>query len=304
MGPLVSILIPTFNRPELLLKTIYSALLQSYKNIEVIISDNSNNDLTEAVVSQISDSRLLYSKNIENIGLVPNWRKLLETSSGKYCLVISDDDYFINPFFIEDAVTIFLQYKVRLVIPDCIIGRQNINQIGKSGVVGLINGRSFLNGFWASTYFPSSVNLFEREDALKNNAFLSNNILYPDIELWLKILSSGDVYCYNIPSVFYLFHRDNLVMSMTMEALVKTSKLIRQTIGSYASEELIYELTCRYILFLDPIYNLTDYAFVKSIFVENGVKEEPTVLLTKVKYYRAKNIVKTSLKKLAKYYHV
>jgi glycosyltransferase involved in cell wall biosynthesis len=44
--PLVSILIPTHNRPEYFEIALKSALAQSYENFEVVVSDNSSDDLT------------------------------------------------------------------------------------------------------------------------------------------------------------------------------------------------------------------------------------------------------------------
>ncbi|PPS21353.1 hypothetical protein DJ52_11395 [Brachyspira murdochii] len=52
--PLVSIIITTYNRAELLKRAINSAVEQTYQNIEIIISDNASTDNTEDVVNIIS----------------------------------------------------------------------------------------------------------------------------------------------------------------------------------------------------------------------------------------------------------
>jgi glycosyltransferase involved in cell wall biosynthesis len=300
MGPLVSVLIPTFNRPDLLPKAINSALLQSYNNIEVIVSDNSSTTETEEVVSRIVDPRLSYSRS-KDIGLVPNWRKLLNRAKGEYCLIISDDDFFINPFYIESAVAIAQRYAVKLVIPDCVLAKPNKKSIGSSGYSGLIDGKLFVERFWKSFYVPSSVNLFDRSAALDYDAFLSNETLYPDIELWLKFMSFGNVYCYDVPSVYYLFHENNLVMNMSTSALLGNSKFIRRSVSSFASEELICELVCRYVLFVDGLYRLVDYAFIKSVFRESGVRANPAALLLKCRCVRAKVYLKDAVKGIIKW---
>ena len=48
--PLVSIMIPTYNRPELFEKTLQSVLAQSYDNIEVLVNDNSTNEDTSFLI--------------------------------------------------------------------------------------------------------------------------------------------------------------------------------------------------------------------------------------------------------------
>ena len=300
MGPLVSVLIPTFNRPDLLPKTINSALLQAYKKIEVIVSDNSSTSETEQVVSRIVDSRLSYSRS-KDTGLVPNWRKLLNEAKGEYCLVISDDDFFINPFYIESAVTIAQRYDVKLIIPDCIFGKPNKKSIGSSGHSGLIDGKLFIEQFWKSLYIPSSVNLFDRNAALGYDAFLSNETLYPDIELWLKFMSFGNVYCYDVPSIYYLFHDNNLVMNMSARALINNSKFIRRSVSSFASEDLICKLVCRYILFVDSLYSVADYAFIKSVFTECGVRANPAVLLLQCEAARAEVYLKDATREIIRW---
>ena len=48
--PLVSIMIPTYNRPELFEKTLQSALAQSYEHIEILVNDNSTNEDTNSLI--------------------------------------------------------------------------------------------------------------------------------------------------------------------------------------------------------------------------------------------------------------
>lgn len=300
MGPLVSVLIPTCNRPTLLLKAINSALLQSYKNIEVVVSDNSSSTETEEMVSQILDARLVYSKNEKNIGPILNWRKALEIASGKYCVVLPDDDYLLNPFYLEDAVTIAEQHAVQLVVVDCILAKPHKKLVGASGHSGLIDGQVFIEGFLKNLSIPTIANLFDRKSAIELDAFQTNDILYSDVELWMKLMSRGRVFCYDIPSVCYLFHSDNIVTNMSPDALVCNSKYIRRSVISFASDRLIYKLVCRYVVFVDSIYRLVSYAFIKNVFQENGISKNPMMLLFKCKYLRARVYMRAALKKVVK----
>ena len=280
-GPLVSILIPTCNRPELLPKAINSALFQSYKNIEVVVSDNSITPETEEMVSRISDPRLFYSRNKENIGPILNWRRALNIAKGEYCVLLPDDDYFINPFYLEDAVSIALRYEVKLVITDCILAKPNKKSVISSRHSGLIEGRLFIERYLKTISIPTIANLFDRKSAVEFDAFQTNDILYSDVELWMKFLSRGKVFCYNTPSVYYLLHGNNIVTNMEPAALIHNSKYIRRSVGSFASENLIYKLICRYVLFVDRIYDygLVNYSFIKKVFEENGISRYPFVLV-------------------------
>ncbi len=59
--PLVTIAIPTYNRADGYLKqALQSAVNQTYKNIEIVVSDNCSPDNTEAVVRSYTDPRIRY----------------------------------------------------------------------------------------------------------------------------------------------------------------------------------------------------------------------------------------------------
>ena len=63
MNPLVSVVVPTFSRKELLTKTVHSILNQTYKNTEVIIVDNYSNYDIIALIAAFNDSRISLFQN-------------------------------------------------------------------------------------------------------------------------------------------------------------------------------------------------------------------------------------------------
>jgi len=91
--PLISICIPTYNRctgyfPE----SLNSALNQDYPNLEIIIADNCSTDGTQDLVHRFCDSRLKYYKHSKNISPNNNFNFCLNQASGKYFLLLHDDD--------------------------------------------------------------------------------------------------------------------------------------------------------------------------------------------------------------------
>jgi len=95
-NPLVTIAIPTFNRLNLLKEAILSASSQSYKNLEIIVSDNFSGDGTIDFLKQLKDSRIRVNINTKNIGMVGNWQQCLDMAQGEYFLMMSDDDKFLS----------------------------------------------------------------------------------------------------------------------------------------------------------------------------------------------------------------
>ncbi len=94
--PLVSIGIPTFNRPVELRHILQCMLDQTYANIEIIILDNCS---TLPEVGRIAQeftqkyANIKYFRNAENLGVLRNAVELLKYANGEYFCWVSDDDW-------------------------------------------------------------------------------------------------------------------------------------------------------------------------------------------------------------------
>lgn len=102
----VTIAVPTRNRSQFVIGAVLSALAQTYRDVEVVVSDNASSDDTVAKLEQIKDPRLVLVRQKENIGLVGNFNSCLENASGEFFLLLSDDD-LLHPNAIEYLSTPF-----------------------------------------------------------------------------------------------------------------------------------------------------------------------------------------------------
>lgn len=92
----VSIMIPTYKRPELLEKAVRSAISQKTNySVEIVIVDNDPETVAnyiEGFLARINDSRVCYAKNAENIGMFGNWNRCIELSDSEWLIILNDDD--------------------------------------------------------------------------------------------------------------------------------------------------------------------------------------------------------------------
>ena len=102
-APVVSICIPTYNRPKLLGAAIRSCLLQTFSDFEIVVTDNSANDLSGKIVAAFNDPRLRYYRNDGNIGAHDNSVRSLSLARGRYVKWLMDDD-LMNPDFLACTV--------------------------------------------------------------------------------------------------------------------------------------------------------------------------------------------------------
>ena len=96
--PLVSIITPTYNRPEYLKAALTSAVQQTYQNIEIIVSDNCSPENPELIVNSFEDSRICFSRNQSNLGMFPNTMNAFKKARGKYVASLLDDDLWEKDF--------------------------------------------------------------------------------------------------------------------------------------------------------------------------------------------------------------
>lgn len=104
--PLVSIGIPTFNRPESLRHAIGCISGQTYANLEIIISDNASPGTeTKRVVEECMacDSRVRYVRQTAVIGPFENFHFVLNAAKGEFFMWMADDDWR-DPTFIESLL--------------------------------------------------------------------------------------------------------------------------------------------------------------------------------------------------------
>ena len=115
-NPLVSILIPVYNREKTIIRALNAALSQTYKNIEIICVDNCSADNTFNILLDYSkrDSRIKAYLQKENVGPVRNWVSCLEYSNGDLIKFLWSDDS-IQPTAIEEMVKPFVEDNIGFV---------------------------------------------------------------------------------------------------------------------------------------------------------------------------------------------
>jgi glycosyltransferase involved in cell wall biosynthesis len=103
--PAVSVLVPVYNRAELLRPCIESALAQTFGDIEVVVVDGASTDGTWDVCREYAaaDPRVRAIREETNSGPVRGWARSLEAAAGRYATFLWSDDVLL-PSFLERTV--------------------------------------------------------------------------------------------------------------------------------------------------------------------------------------------------------
>jgi len=101
-GPIVSVLIPTFNRPRYLSEALASVFRQSYGNLQIIVVNDGGDDVS-SVIDSFDDPRLTFINRKQNRGKAFSLNEALAEATGKYIAYLDDDDLYY-PNHIESLV--------------------------------------------------------------------------------------------------------------------------------------------------------------------------------------------------------
>jgi len=93
--PLFSIVIPTYNRSELVISALRSVLQQTFEDFEIIVSDNCSQDDTPRVIREFNDPRLKYVRTPHHLVIADNWEFGRSKATGKLILMLADDDALV-----------------------------------------------------------------------------------------------------------------------------------------------------------------------------------------------------------------
>ena len=112
--PIISVILPSFNKSSVIMKSIRSIQNQSFKDIEIIIVDDCSTDNSSIYFKYLleTDPRIRIFTHLKNMGV---WRARLNGflySRGKYIIHFDTGDLYSDPFVLEDAYNLIEKYKL------------------------------------------------------------------------------------------------------------------------------------------------------------------------------------------------
>src|SRR4051812_36129063 len=91
-APRVSVCIPTYRGAGHLRTSIDSVLMQTFRDLELIVMDDNSPDDTFAIASSYLDPRVRCLRNERNLGAEGNWNRTLQEAKGRYVKLLPQDD--------------------------------------------------------------------------------------------------------------------------------------------------------------------------------------------------------------------
>lgn len=212
-NPLVSILIPTFNRADYLGAAIDSALAQTYKNIEIIVHDDASTDNTPGVLALYHDPRLRIIRTEDNHGMLGGWNFIVQEAKGEYVKFLASDD-LLAPTCVTELVGAALAHPMAALIT---CQRQFIDSNGRViKKMGFANKDVVVDGHehahWILTTLrqnligePTAV-LYPTKLVKKAGQYDPTFSQFADFEYWIRLLAYGDLVYVHQPLCSFRVH--------------------------------------------------------------------------------------------------
>lgn len=217
--PLVSVVIPSHN-PNWLSECIDSVLAQTYRNLEIIVSDNRDDDAIEKVMAGYlgRDPRIRYHRRPDAATMHENFATVFELARGEYVKYLCDDD-FLHPRCVQRLVEVLNQNPgVTVVtshrqytdvngnpIPDLAFSKRVVQV---DSVLDGMLAADLVVSRWLNFIGEPTAVLFRRADAagVRPNPFCVGGFQFRfavDVALYLNLLSQGDL-AYLVETLSYV----------------------------------------------------------------------------------------------------
>ncbi len=220
---LVSCIIPTHNRQLLLRRAIESVISQTYKNLEIIVVDDSSEDNTELVVKEYmeKDNRIIYLKNPKPLGGSGTRNVGIKFSTGEYIAFLDDDDEWLEDK-IEKQLKAIKNFDALLCA--CIINNKKRLKSYDRPIVNLYDLRK------GNIFTGGTSILMARLSIIKNNLFDEKLPSGQDWDLLIRMAGKYKIGYLNEPLVIYSdsVHKriTNEMINMQIDQLEKRMRVI------------------------------------------------------------------------------
>lgn len=237
-APLISVVVPTYNRANLLEVTLNSILKQTYKNIEIIVVSDASKDETASVVRKYDDPRIKFFDLKENLKYPSKVRNFgISQASGEFIAFCDDDDIWVDDKLDKQIRCLLNSDNLQMVASNAYIFPGNVLP---SMLMIRSKNISYSQLLKKNSIITSSVLI--RTSALENIGFFDENEdlhIGEDWDLWLRILrfKEGSVRILKECLVYYRI--GNLKITNQINSNIKLYSAKMYIYKKYSSDQCI-----------------------------------------------------------------
>lgn len=224
--PFFSIIMPTYNRANLIIDSIKTAIAQEYPHFEIIVVDDGSTDNTEEVITALQHPKIIYHKK-KNEERAAARNAGTNLAKGNYVTFFDSDDYMYTNHLTE-AVKLIQQNDT----PEMLYLPYNVMDTNKKIIKEQkIKKNTDLNKILINGNYLSCNGVFLRRDVALQHPFDTNRTLSAseDYNLWLRLAARYKIHYTNIITTSLLNHDARSVFTIKKEPLIARIDLLINT---------------------------------------------------------------------------
>lgn len=245
----ISVVTPTYNRPELLINSVNSVLSQTYSDFELIVIDDCSSDNTPGVLKGFRDERLKVIRNSSNKGIAAVRNIGVTSSQGKYIAFLDDDDEWL-PDKLEKQIRIMENSPESLgcVYSGCLTTGPDGSEIVSTSIPRYRN--KVLNELLLENFITTSTTLVKKSSIEKAGLFDEDIPYGEDYDMWIRIAEDFEFDFAPEPLTKYRIHPNSITRNYA-KVINGIEKILSKHRSLFARNKKAY---CNHLLFLGVIY--------------------------------------------------
>lgn len=203
-SPLVSVILPVYDRAPWIARAIESVLAQSYPNFELIVVDDGSADETPTVLQRYRDRITIVTQ--KNAGAYAARNRALGVARGELVAFIDSDDAWL-PNRLADQVPLFDRPEVGLVFGDAVHMTPALSPSKRTCFLVSPPSRGrVVKEFARANFVPTTTVLVRRACLEEAGGFSEENALSADYLMWFRIALRHDLDYVNHVVAQYTVH--------------------------------------------------------------------------------------------------
>lgn len=213
--PFISVIIPTFNRGELLIETLSSVYRQTYKNFEVILIDDNSTDNTLGLLKPFfKRENFIYCRKKIGKNISRSRNLGINLAQGELIALLDSDDLWLPQKLARQVEKFNHNPRAGLVYSDGITFYDKNSAVKKCPhryILGeAYTGKVFHKLYHQGNFIATSSILVRKEVLMKVGGFDENLAVNEDVDLLLRIALKYMIDCVNEPLIKYRVHKNRI----------------------------------------------------------------------------------------------
>lgn len=296
-----SLVIPAYNRENLIRETIESALDQTEKIDEIIIIDNDSSDKTFEISQDYARTydNVKAFKNEKNVGMIENWNRGIRIAAGEYVSLLHSDDILPRNWCeivrdniegTKEEVGLYFGISVKAKISGKAV--KILSRLRPFSSDKLLKPGESLRELWSKFFFNcnnSAAIIYRKSVLIEFNGFDRTKNIEADQDLHIKILKKYPVRYINKDLIFYRIHEfqsfdkgvKKKTYSDTTDIIIRSINIQKSLLGEWAIEYYY----CYIILFIIKLLIVGEAENAKRLFIfQNPFKFRSIMNLPRLLY--------------------